>query len=472
MLEMKTKLLPHQEIGVQKLRKVKVCALFMEMGTGKTRTMLELIKLRLDKKKVNHILWLCPCTVKESLKLELKKHLVNYDDTLFTICGIETLSSSIKANVKLRNLVETKKVYLVVDESTKVKNFNALRTQNIIALSEKCEYKAVLNGTPITKNEADLFSQFYILDSRILGYSSFWTFARYHINYDTYIPNKIKSIKYVDYITTRIAPYVFEVKKNDCLSLKNKFFYKKSFFLTSEQEEHYQIIANELISELDEMKPNTVYNLFYALQSIACGFSISIDNYLDKNQKISREPFFTDPKENSRNKALLTIIKESIKDSKVIICCTFLNEVNEIAKILVEKFGGNSYRTYTGSCNFKTRQKNLEDFESNNDVQFLVATKTTIGFGLNLQFVNNIIYYSNDWNFGTRSQSEDRVHRLGQMKDVNIYDIVAEDTIDVRINHCLNKKENILKVFLELIKDKKINIKKWLSTTTSEDKKE
>lgn len=471
MLEMKTKLLPHQEIGVQKLKKVKVCALFMEMGTGKTRTMLELIKLRLDKNKVNHVLWLCPCTVKESLKSELKKHLVNYDEKLFTICGIETLSSSIKTNVELRNLVETKKVYLIVDESTKVKNFNALRTQNIISLAEKCEYKAVLNGTPITKNEADLFSQFYILDSRILGYSSFYTFARYHITYDSCIPNKIKSIKYVDYITTRIAPYVFEVKKNDCLNLKNKFFFKERFWLTSEQENHYQEIANKLFLELDEMKPNTVYNLFYALQSIACGFRVSIDNYLDKEQKISREPFFIDPKENPRNKALLKTIETDIKNSKVIICCTFLNEVNEIEKILDEKFGTNSYRTYTGSCNLKTRQKKLEDFEHDSSVQFLIATKTTVGFGLNLQFANNIIYYSNDWNYGTRSQSEDRIHRLGQTKDVNIYDIIAEDTIDVRINRCLDKKENILKVFLELIKEKKINLKKWLSTT-EEDKKE
>lgn len=471
MLELKTELLPYQKIGVQKLKKVKVCALFMEMGTGKTRTMLELIKLRLDKNKVNHVLWLCPCTVKESLKSELKKHLVNYDEKLFTICGIETLSSSIKTNVELRNLVETKKVYLIVDESTKVKNFNALRTQNIISLAEKCEYKAVLNGTPITKNEADLFSQFYILDSRILGYSSFYTFARYHITYDSCIPNKIKSIKYVDYITTRIAPYVFEVKKNDCLNLKNKFFFKKTFWLTSEQENHYQEIANKLFLELDEMKPNTVYNLFYALQSIACGFRVSIDNYLDKEQKISREPFFIDPKENPRNKKLLTMIEKDIKDSKVIICCTFLNEVNEIAKILDEKFGANSYRTYTGSCNLRTRQKKLEDFEHDSSVQFLIATKTTVGFGLNLQFVNNIIYYSNDWNYGTRSQSEDRIHRLGQTKDVNIYDIIAEDTIDVRINRCLDKKENILKVFLELIKEKKTNLKKWLSTT-EEDKKE
>lgn len=471
MLEMRTELLPHQKTGVQKLKKVKVCALFMEMGTGKTRTMLELIKLRLDKNKVNHVLWLCPCTVKESLKSELKKHLVNYDEKLFTICGIETLSSSIKTNVELRNLVETKKVYLIVDESTKVKNFNALRTQNIISLAEKCEYKAVLNGTPITKNEADLFSQFYILDSRILGYSSFYTFARYHITYDSCIPNKIKSIKYVDYITTRIAPYVFEVKKNDCLNLKNKFFFKKTFWLTSEQENHYQEIANKLFLELDEMKPNTVYNLFYALQSIACGFRVSIDNYLDKEQKISREPFFIDPKENPRNKKLLTMIEKDIKDSKVIMCCTFLNEVNEIAKILDEKFGANSYRTYTGSCNLRTRQKKLEDFEHDSSVQFLIATKTTVGFGLNLQFVNNIIYYSNDWNYGTRSQSEDRIHRLGQTKDVNIYDIIAEDTIDVRINRCLDKKENILKVFLELIKEKKTNLKKWLSTT-EEDKKE
>ena len=90
MIELKTQLFDYQKTAVEKLSKVKVGALYMEMGTGKTRAALELIKNRIDKGKVNHILWLCPCTVKADLRRNLQQHAIISDDIL-TICGIETL---------------------------------------------------------------------------------------------------------------------------------------------------------------------------------------------------------------------------------------------------------------------------------------------------------------------------------------------------------------------------------------------
>ena len=86
---LKTKLLKHQAVGVEKLKRLKVGALYMEMGTGKTRTALELIKLKLDKGKINHIIWLCPCECKINLQRDIEKHC--FCDGVITICGIETL---------------------------------------------------------------------------------------------------------------------------------------------------------------------------------------------------------------------------------------------------------------------------------------------------------------------------------------------------------------------------------------------
>ena len=65
-MEFLTDLLPHQVSAVDKLKKLKVGALFMEQGTGKTRTALELVQIRLNKGKIDHVLWLCPCSVKEN----------------------------------------------------------------------------------------------------------------------------------------------------------------------------------------------------------------------------------------------------------------------------------------------------------------------------------------------------------------------------------------------------------------------
>ena len=168
---LKTDLYDHQQKAFEKLSKIKVGALYMDQGTGKTRTALELINLRYKAGKINHVLWLCPCSVKRTIEKEIEKHATTID--YITICGIETLSSSVKTNAELIRLVQTKNVYLVVDESNLVKNHKTKRTQNILRLAEDCKYKLILNGTPISRNEADLFAQWQIVDWRILGYHSF-----------------------------------------------------------------------------------------------------------------------------------------------------------------------------------------------------------------------------------------------------------------------------------------------------------
>ena len=107
-MKFKTELLDHQRKAVDKLKKLKVGALFMEQGTGKTRTALELINIRLNKWKITHVIWLCPCSVKENLRRDIIKHTGEDQHNLITICGIETLSTSIKWNSYLLDIVNKK----------------------------------------------------------------------------------------------------------------------------------------------------------------------------------------------------------------------------------------------------------------------------------------------------------------------------------------------------------------------------
>lgn len=194
-MQIKTELLEHQKSAVEKLSKLKVGALYCEMGTGKTRMTLSLIKPRLDHKKVDAVLWLCPCSTKANLKLDLVYHCGEVPKEVL-IYGIESLSSSDRLYLKLLNLSEKKKIFLVVDESSLVKNPVAIRTKRIIELSKKCPYKLILNGTPISKNEADLFTQWYILDWRILGYQSYYSFSANHLEF--YTIRRPNGTEYVD----------------------------------------------------------------------------------------------------------------------------------------------------------------------------------------------------------------------------------------------------------------------------------
>jgi len=140
----------------------------MEQWTGKTIVACAIFLDKLNRGKVDHAIILCPCSVKENEKEELKKQLPNEVLCKITICGIETLSSSIRTLAYLLNLAEQKRCYLIVDESLLIKNFFAKRTQNIQKIADKCSYRLILNGTPLSKNEADLFSQFYLYPHFVL----------------------------------------------------------------------------------------------------------------------------------------------------------------------------------------------------------------------------------------------------------------------------------------------------------------
>lgn len=453
-----TDLMPHQQKAVDKLRKIKVSSLFMEQGTGKTRTALELIDIRVTKKRINHVIWLCPCSVKENLRRDIIKHVGSEQSDLITICGIETLSTSIKWNSYLLELCDKYKCYLIVDESSKVKNPIAKRTKNILRIAEKCTYKSILNGTPITRNEADLYSQMYILDWRILGYKSFWSFAANHLEYDD--NGRIRKCLNVDYLVEKIAPYAYQVKKSECLDLPKKTYDIKYFDITSEQWEHYDDMANKLLFDLDDnenVDPEVIYRFLTGLQLILGGYKIWIQKELKHYKyKSSREVevmhkniFFSNIEDNPRIKCLLDTI-EGITE-KCIIFCKYTDEINNIVDILNIK--GYSAVSYNGELTQKKRQNNIDKFEK--DIQFLVANKICAGFGLNLQFCSYVIFYSNDYDFGTRSQAEDRVHRIGQDKNVNIIDICAAYTLDERIIKCLERKENLLDEFKKELDDKK-----------------
>lgn len=427
----------------------------MEQGTGKTRTALELIKIRIEKGKVNKVLWLCPCSVVPEIKRELDKHIEGNHDFIY-VYGIESLSSSIRLNIKLLELVKNNNVYLIVDESNLVKNGLAKRTKNIINLGEKCKYKMILNGTPVSKNEKDLFSQWYILDWRILGYRSFYSFSYNHLEYDDY--GKIRNCCNVDYLAEKIAPYTYQIKKEECLNLEKKNYYEYGFSLTEEQQWHYHEVQDAFMFQLDEWDSSTIYRMFTALSHVLTGRRIISDYY----KTIKSEPIFKNPLDNPRIQCLL----ENLSEEKHIIWCRYSHEIRDITEILNNKYGTGSAVTFFGEDNRRQREKNIEKFKK--DSLFLVANKTCAGYGLNLQFCNRAIYYNNDWDYATRVQSEDRIHRLGQNERVYISDIYAYDTLDRRILNCLWRKESLVdsfKRYIEYLKNQEFDknkIKEWI----------
>ena len=423
----------------------------MEQGTGKTRTALEIIKNKTDKGKVEVVLWLCPCSVKNNLKEDVIKHTGQKpSENNIIIRGIESLSSSDRLYLQLLELVKNYKVYLIVDESNLVKNKLAIRTERIINLSAFCKYKLILNGTPISKNEADLFAQWYILDWRILGYQSFYSFAANHLEYKTVkLPSgrvittdQIIRVLNVDYLTEKIAPYMYQIKKDEVLKdLKPKKYHMRYFCLDDLQEDEYYETKELFLFNVVDWRSETIFKLFSALQHITSGKRI-----LSAPEKRMRTEKMYTWENNPRIQCLKRVIEE-IGNDKCIIFAKYQDEIKDI-KFLLDSMN-KTFVEFTGEIRPKQRQQNRIEFK--NHVQFMLANKQCGAYGLNLQFCHNIIFYSNDFDLATRLQAEDRVHRIGQEKTVNIYDICCEYTIDVFIANCLQNKSNLLDSFKKQI---------------------
>lgn len=450
-MTLKTSLYKFQEPPVNKLIPLKIGALYMEMGTGKTRTALEIVMRRYNAGRIDKILWLCPCHVKTTITRELKKHIAEGIEA-FEIHGIESLSSSVALNEYLLEFVQKYRIMLVVDESSLVKNHTAKRTVNIKRLAGYCPYRLILNGTPISRNEADLYAQWDILDWRVLGYRSFWSFAANHIEYDTDNPQRIRRCLNIDCLSKKIASYTYQIRKDECLTLPPKIEQTRYFDLTDDQTEHYDAVIDFYLPppETEDWQSEAIYRLFTACQQTASGRYLNLMRYV---LPISTSPFFDRPSDNPRIETLFNVINET--EGKVLIWCKYTHEIKDVAAELMRLYGSGSVALLYGDLNQKKRGESLERFEG--PARFLVGNKSCGGFGLNLQFCSNVIYYNNDFDWAGRAQSEDRVHRIGQNSNVCITNICAAYTIDEKVLANLQNKTHLVDSFkreIDKIKDR------------------
>ena len=192
----KTKPYAHQITALEKSWNKETYAYFMEMGTGKTKVLIDNAAMLYDKGKIDGLLIVAPKGVigtwyNQELPAHLPDHIENVTilwqanitkgqqeklDTLFEtgialhilIMNVEAFSTQKGVDFASKFLV-SHNTLMVVDESTTIKNPKAHRTKNIVRLSTQAKYRRVMTGSPVTKNPLDLFSQCYFLDPFHLG---------------------------------------------------------------------------------------------------------------------------------------------------------------------------------------------------------------------------------------------------------------------------------------------------------------
>jgi len=462
--ETTTNLMHHQLVAVNKLSSSRVSGLFMEMGTGKTRTAIELVKIRAA--KIDKVIWYCPVALKETIRHEIQKHtncqdIYIFDDktTMSTlpvarwyIIGIESMSSSARV-IAAANALTTDTTLVILDESSYIKGHDALRTLRITFISEKAKYRLILTGTPLSQGIIDLYAQMKFMSPKILGYSSFYSFAANHLEYSEKYPGLIVRAHNTKYIAAKIQPYVYQVTKAECLDLPAKTYEKRYIHLTEKQWEYYNQARDEILDEMlddhNEFSSIAIYRLFTALQSIVSGF------WNHKGKKIEMRC--------NRQTALIEIIGEIPLDAKIVIFAKFQYDIATIKEALIKEYGIVSVAEFHGGLSEKQKEQELQKFR--NDARFFLATQSSGGHGLTLNEAHYVIFYNNGFKYAERLQAEDRCHRIGQTNKVTYIDIISNSSIDERIHDALLKKGNVVESFkneVNKVKDKKINLKELI----------
>ena len=460
----KTKPYAHQLEALKQAYNKEYYAFFMEMGTGKSKVLIDEIGGYFLQGKIDSALiiapkgvyrnwergeipthlpdeipytvaaWRAPSEMTKDDKKKLKDIIYPNGKLRILLMNIEALSGSVGIKY-VTQFLHRNRTLLAIDESTTIKTPTASRTKNAIKISKLAKIRRIMTGSPVTKNPLDVYAQLEFLSPNITR-QNYWAFkSRYAVmvrrNFGTRSTNLVVGFQRLPELNTIIDQYSYRVLKEDCLDLPEKIYTTRTISLTSEQVKAYEEMRRFNITEMDGKTMTSLSTLaaLIRLHQITCGH-VTFDDGDTKEIK------------SNRMNELLNILEEV--DGKVIIWANYRFDIKKIQQTLSEKFGSDSVATYYGDTKDRDRQDIVEKFQDkNSSLKYFVGNPSTGGYGLTLTAAHTVVYYSNSYDLEKRMQSEDRAHRIGQVNKVTYVDMIAEGTVDEKIVRSLRSKIDI-----------------------------
>ena len=439
-------------------------AYFMEMGTGKSKVLIDNMAILYDYGHIDSALIIAPKGVyKNWANIEIPKHLPDHiqhriicwtpnpnkqekeelvslfeatPDLIIFVMNVEALSTKKGVGFAEKFLI-AKQPLFVIDESTTVKNATARRTKSAVKLGKYAKYRRILTGFPVTKSPLDLYSQCAFLNEDLLGFNSFFSFRNHFAvlikrSVATHSFQQIVGYRNLEELKDLLGEFSFRVLKKDCIDLPDKMYTTREVELTPEQKRIYKDLKEYAIAQLEGAEfitTNSVITQILRLQQVLCGFTKT-----DTGENIEIP--------SNRMKELMSTLEEI--EGKCIIWANYQHDIKAIVTEIAKVYGTESVAHYYGETDPEERPRIVEKFQDpNSKLQFFVGQPRTGGFGLTLTEANTVIYYSNGYDLETRLQSEDRAHRIGQTNKVTYIDFFVPGTVDEKILKSLRSKINL-----------------------------
>ena len=463
-LTYKTKPYKHQEQGIERFINETYGAFFCEMGTGKTKISIDLVcnnkmsdgvivaapnglhrnwyhkELPVHANETDYLAycWNGPPKTNKSLK-EWNKFIRTDDDRKkFLLINVEALRTANGYDRVVEFIENRKSVEFIIDESTCIKNPKAIVTKACIRLGGLCDKRWILNGTPVTQGPLDLFSQCLFLHKNALPFKSYTAFKSYFAIEEQVVMQQRTFRKIVDYknlshLTAILAPFSLHLRKKDCLDLPEKVFVEHIVPMTVAQQRAYDQLKNLCLTMLDSgelMTAEMALVKLIRLHQITTGFFVSDEG------TVTHLP-------NNRIEALLSIAETT---RPIVIFCAYKENITQVTKALTQVYGDKSVVTYTGDSTGEERTNAVTAFQEGK-VDFFVGSSAAAK-GITLHRASSMVYFSNTYSLEHRLQSQDRIHRIGQVNKCTYTDLVSEGTVDTAILNALQGKKQIANTIL------------------------
>ena len=442
----------HQIVATNSLHGSEYFALLMEMGTGKTKVV------------IDEICWVskgryvvvCPKNVMGQWVKQLREHMTEEYAVTYMRTGakgVEGMISMLRREEKIKVFITSfgklrsmqeyigklKPDMTIIDESHCIKNRNAKCTKASWKLGEDSQRRVILTGTPVANTLLDLFAQFQFLKPGSLGYNAYAQYKKQFVRFKKIEKSFEKLVGYqqIDELKRFMSLCSFVAKKKDCLDLPEKVYEIRDIVLQPKQREMYDMMVDIALADLEDdlsvegtVNATVVIVQILRLSQIANGFVKTMDG---EERNI--------PGGNPKIDELLQYISDVPSHEKVVIWARFHKDVDNIREALKD-----NYVTLDGRT--KDKQRSIDSFNSDYGARYLIGEPGSGGAGIDLLGTekypcSNHAYFSNDYSALKRAQSEDRSHRIGMFCPVTYTDFLCLNTIEERIYKILKSKREL-----------------------------
>jgi len=408
--------------------------IFADTGTGKSNMGLEIAKhlgktIILCPLSVIETAWIDDCkqffpqlniinvwgkSRKERLKylhMQADIYVMNYES--FKILRNEIRKSDFKC--------------LIVDESSVMKNMTSQTTSMILEAIDYIPHRFVLSGCPTPNHNSEIFPQMKLVDADVFGNNYYGFLARY-FHQDMENPHRwYQTEDDKEAYFNRLRNKSVFLRKEDCVDLPDKIFEIRRFELEKEQKQYYNDILEDIREHINQWSKFEFTAKLMKLREITSGFIIN------KDQSITDF--------NTNKERLLEEVLSEIRNNQVIVWCQFTHEIEKLSG----KYGGVGITSKT-----KNRDDIIRQFK-NGEIKILFAHPQLLGKGLTFINCTYNVYYSMSFSYEEFKQSQDRIHRIGQINKCTYIILQGKNTIDEKIYSCLKRKGSAVdELYLEM----------------------